>query len=109
MATAFRGWREECQRFFIGLELDNSKKYFDAHRTVYEEAVRGPMVALIESFEPGYGPGKVFRPYRDVRFSKDKSPYKTNVAGYARVGRRGGALPPASPRALPPPAPHPPP
>src|SRR3989442_7486101 len=92
MATAFRGWPEECQRFFIGLELDNSKKYFDAHRTVYEEAVRGPMVALIESLEPEYGPGKVFRPNRDIRFSKDKSPYKTNVAGYAGMGGRGGYL-----------------
>jgi uncharacterized protein (DUF2461 family) len=49
MATTFRGWPEECQRFFIGLELDNSKKYFDANRAVYEEAVKGPMVALIES------------------------------------------------------------
>src|SRR5258708_35624192 len=90
--TGFRGWPEECQRFFIGLEFDNSKKYFDAHRTVYEEAVRGPMVALIESLEPEYGPGKVFRPNRDVRFSKDKSPYKTNIAGYAGVGGRGGYL-----------------
>jgi uncharacterized protein (TIGR02453 family) len=92
MATAFLGWPEECQRFFIGLELDNSKKYFDAHRMVYEEAVRGPMVALISSLEPEYGPGKVFRPNRDIRFSKDKSPYKTNVAGYAGMGGRGGYL-----------------
>ena len=90
--NAFKGWPEECQRFFIGLELDNSKKYFDAHRTIYEEAVRGPMVALIDSLEPEYGPGKVFRPNRDVRFSKDKSPYKTNVAGYAGMGGRGGYL-----------------
>src|SRR5258708_13638668 len=50
------------------------------------------MVALIESLEPEYGPGKVFRPNRDVRFSKDKSPYKTNVAGYAGMGGRGGYL-----------------
>ncbi len=52
----------------------------------------GPMVALIESLEPEYGPGKVFRPNRDIRFSKDKSPYKTNVAGYAGMGGRGGYL-----------------
>src|SRR5260370_3184694 len=50
------------------------------------------MVALIESREPEYGPGKVFRPNRDIRFSKDKSPYKTNVAGYAGMGGRGGYL-----------------
>ena len=92
MATTFRGWPEECQRFFIGLELDNSKKYFEAQRSVYESAVKAPMVALIESLETDYGPGKVFRPNRDVRFSKDKSPYKTNIAGYAGMGGRGGYL-----------------
>jgi uncharacterized protein (TIGR02453 family) len=92
MATTFRGWSEDCQRFFIGLELDNSKRYFDAHRATYEESVKGPMVALIESLEAEYGSGKVFRPHRDVRFSKDKSPYKTNIAGYAGMGGRGGYL-----------------
>src|SRR2546427_12457391 len=92
VASAFRGWPEECQRFFIGLELDNSKKYFDANRAVYEEAVKGPMVALIESLESDYGPGKVFRANRDIRFSKDKSPYKTNIAGYAGMEGSGGDL-----------------
>ncbi len=92
MTNAFRGWPEECQRFFIGLELDNSKKYFDANRTIYEEAVKGPMVALIASLEDAYGPGKVFRANRDIRFSKDKSPYKTNIAGYAGMAGHGGYL-----------------
>src|SRR5207245_6846142 len=92
VASAFRGWPEECPRFFIGLELDNSKKYFDAHRATYEEAVKGPMVALIELLEADYGPGKVFRANRDIRFSKDKSPYKPNIAGYAGMGGRGGYL-----------------
>src|SRR2546426_1686248 len=92
MASTFRGWPEECQRFFIGLELDNSKKYFDANRAVYEEAVKGPMVALIESLESDYGPGKVFRANRDIRFSKDKSPYKTNIAGDAGMEGSGGYL-----------------
>jgi uncharacterized protein (TIGR02453 family) len=92
MASVFRGWPEECQRFFIGLELDNSKRYFDAHRNTYETAVKAPMVALIESLETDYGPGKVFRPNRDIRFSKDKSPYKTNIAGYAGMGGNGGYI-----------------
>jgi uncharacterized protein (TIGR02453 family) len=92
MATQFRGWPEDAQRFFIGLELDNSKKFFDANRMVYEERVKGPMVALIESLEDDYGPGKVFRPNRDIRFSKDKSPYKTNIAGYAGMGGNGGYI-----------------
>jgi uncharacterized protein (TIGR02453 family) len=92
MATMFRGWPEDAQRFFIGLELDNSKRFFDANRTVYEERVKGPMVALIESLEDDYGPGKVFRPNRDIRFSKDKSPYKTNIAGYSGMGGNGGYI-----------------
>ena len=92
MAPAFRGWPEEFQRFFIGLELDNSKRYFEANRRTYEEAVKGPMVALMDSLAEEYGPGKIFRPNRDIRFSNDKSPYKTNIAGYAAMGGRGGYL-----------------
>src|SRR3989449_4953540 len=92
MTAAFRGWSEDCQRFFIGLELDNSKRYFEANRRVYEEAVKAPMAALMESLEKDYGSGKIFRPNRDIRFSKDKSPYKTNIAGYAAMGDRGGYL-----------------
>jgi uncharacterized protein (TIGR02453 family) len=90
MTSAFRGWPEEFQPFFIGLELDNSKRYFEAHRSVYDAAVKGPMVALVESLEADYGPGKIFRPNRDVRFSKDKSPYKTNIAATAGMGGHGG-------------------
>jgi uncharacterized protein (TIGR02453 family) len=92
MTSAFRGWSEECQRFFIGLELDNSKRYFEANRHTYEEAVKGPMVALMDSLAAEYGPVKIFRPNRDIRFSKDKSPYKTNIAGTAGMGGRGGYL-----------------
>lgn len=92
MASTFRGWPEDCQRFFIGLELDNSKKYFEANRRVYDDAVKAPMVALMASLEDEYGPGKVFRPNRDVRFSNDKSPYKTNIAAHTGMGGMGGYL-----------------
>jgi uncharacterized protein (TIGR02453 family) len=92
MTSAFRGWPEEFQRYFIGLELDNSKRYFEANRKTYEEAVKAPMVALLASLEDEVGPGKVFRPNRDIRFSKDKSPYKTNIAGTAGMGGHGGYL-----------------
>lgn len=92
MTSTFRGWPEEYQRFFIGLELDNSKRYFEANRQVYEKAVKAPMVALMESLEDEYGAGKIFRPNRDLRFSKDKSPYKTNIAATAGMGGNGGYL-----------------
>ncbi|MGH7485909.1 MAG: DUF2461 domain-containing protein [bacterium] len=89
-STQFRGWPEEFQRFFIGLELDNSKRYFEANRKTYEDSVKGPMLALFEALEPEFGPGKVFRANRDIRFSKDKSPYKTNIAGWAGMEGNGG-------------------
>ncbi len=88
----FRGWPEDFQRFFIGLELDNSKQYFEANRKTYEESVKAPMLALISSLEADFGEGKVFRINRDIRFSKDKSPYKTNIAGTVGMGHKGGYL-----------------
>jgi len=91
MAT-FKGWPEDFQRFFIGLQLDNSKKYFEANRRTYENSVKGPMVALLESLERDFGTGKVFRANRDIRFSKDKSPYKTNIAADVGMGSKGGYL-----------------
>jgi uncharacterized protein (TIGR02453 family) len=81
----FDGWKGDFIGFFRGLELDNSKRYFEAHRKQYETEVRGPMEALAAELAPVLGPAKLFRINRDVRFSADKSPYKTNVA--AVVGR----------------------
>jgi uncharacterized protein (TIGR02453 family) len=88
----FSGWPEDFQRFFIGLELDNSKRYFEANRRTYDESVRAPMVALMESLEDEHGPAKVFRANRDIRFSKDKSPYKTNIAAHNGKAGVGGYL-----------------
>jgi uncharacterized protein (TIGR02453 family) len=83
----FRGWPPEAVDFFDGLEEDNSKAYWQAHKDTYDRCVRGPLDQLLAELAPEFGPGKVFRPYRDVRFSKDKAPYKTNIA--AMVGPSG--------------------
>lgn len=80
----FEGFKGDFVGFFRGLEMDNSKPYFEAHRRQYEREIRGPMLALCEELSPGLGPVKVFRINRDIRFSADKSPYKTNIA--AMVG-----------------------
>jgi uncharacterized protein (TIGR02453 family) len=77
---AFEGWKGDFVGFFTGLELDNSKRYFEAHRRQYEADVRRPMEELVAELEPLLGPGKLFRINRDIRFSADKSPYKTNIA-----------------------------
>ncbi|HET7486688.1 MAG TPA: DUF2461 domain-containing protein [Acidimicrobiales bacterium] len=83
----FRGWPAEALEFFDGLEADNSKTFWEANKATYQRCVRGPTEQLLEELAPEFGPGKLFRPYRDVRFSKDKSPYKTNIA--AMVGETG--------------------
>jgi uncharacterized protein (TIGR02453 family) len=76
----FRGFPPEAIAFYEGLAADNSKSYWDAHRDTYETCVREPLELLLEELPPEYGDAKVFRPYRDVRFSKDKSPYKLAAA-----------------------------
>ena len=86
-AMAFKGWPAEAIEFFEGLEADNSKTYWQDHKAVYDEAVKGPMEALLLDLSGEFGEGKVFRPYRDIRFSADKSPYKTNIA--ATLSRGG--------------------
>jgi uncharacterized protein (TIGR02453 family) len=84
--VVFRGWPAEAIEFFEGLEADNSKAYWQDHKPDYEKLVRGPMEELLRELLPTYGEGKIFRPNRDVRFSADKSPYKTNIAATVASG-----------------------
>jgi uncharacterized protein (TIGR02453 family) len=85
--VTFRGFPPECLTFYEGLELDNSKTYWTAHRDQFESAVRGPMRALLATLEERWGPFHVFRPNRDVRFSRDKSPYKTALGAVGESER----------------------
>jgi uncharacterized protein (TIGR02453 family) len=84
---AFRGWKAEAIEFYEGLEADNSRTYWQAHKADYEALVQNPMQELLAELADEFGEGNIFRPYRDVRFSADKSPYKTNIA--AMVGGIG--------------------
>ena len=77
----FQGWPEEALEFYEGLEADNTKTYWTAHKASYEEHVLAPMAELLEELAPEFGETRIFRPYRDVRFSPDKSPYKTHIGG----------------------------
>jgi len=83
----FRGWPVEALEFYEGLEADNSKTYWQQHKETYETVVRAPMEELLSVLAPEWGEGRIFRPYRDVRFSADKSPYKTAIG--ATVGGSG--------------------
>jgi len=69
----FTGFPVAALDFYDDLELDNTKSFWAAHKKVWEECVRDPMVALTSALADEFGPAKVFRPYRDVRFAKDKS------------------------------------
>jgi uncharacterized protein (TIGR02453 family) len=82
----FRGWPAEALEFFEGLEADNSKTYWQQNRGIYDRLVRAPMEELLEELAPEWGEGRIFRPYRDIRFSADKSPYKTNIAAVVGDG-----------------------
>jgi uncharacterized protein (TIGR02453 family) len=77
--VAFQGWPHEAIDFWDGLDEDNSKAYWTSHKSQYDDAVRAPMDALLAELAPEFGAAKVFRPYRDVRFSKDKTPYKDHI------------------------------
>ena len=81
---AFHGWPIEAVEFYEGLEADNSKVYWQDHKAVYDRCVKAPMEELLAELADEFGEGRLFRPYRDIRFSADKTPYKTTCA--ARLG-----------------------
>ena len=84
--AAFSGFPPSALAFYAGLEADNSREHWQAHRPTYEQDVREPMLALLDALEDEFGEAKLFRPNRDVRFSADKSPYKTHQGALVGVG-----------------------
>lgn len=75
----------EATAFFAELEADNSKDFWHANKDRYHAAVRTPFAAILDTLEPEWGPFKTFRVHRDVRFSADKSPYKTMQGAASRT------------------------
>lgn len=95
----FPGFPAQALTFFRGLARNNDREWFQPRKEIFETQVKAPMIALVEElnadfarFAPEYitEPKKaVYRIYRDLRFSADKSPYKTHIA--AAFSRRSGA------------------
>lgn len=85
---AFSGFTTEATKFFDALADNNNRTFFTEHRDTYDRAIRQPLEDLLGEVQDRYGAGRVMRPNRDVRFSKDKSPYKVNAALWA--GEVGG-------------------
>jgi uncharacterized protein (TIGR02453 family) len=103
MTAPFGGFSREVFTWFAGLERDNSKAYFTATRERYDADVRGAMVAMLEELSRAFGGEvRVFRQHRDVRFSPDKSPYKTRTYGLLQgaPGAGGGLYAELSSRGL---------
>jgi uncharacterized protein (TIGR02453 family) len=87
--VTFEGFPDQGLVFYEGLEADNSKAYWTEHKADYDACVRAPMLALLAELGEEFGTAKVFRPYRDVRFSHDKTPYKTHQGAVVTPEGRG--------------------
>jgi uncharacterized protein (TIGR02453 family) len=85
----FTGLHPDAVAFYRELADHNDKAWWTANKTRYDDRVRAPFEALAETLGAEFGPLKIFRPYRDVRFSADKSPYKDHIG---MVTQGGGAL-----------------
>jgi len=86
----FAGFPVAALDFYDDLEVDNTKSYWEKHKQTYAESVKAPMNALCTALGPEFGDAKVFRPYRDVRFAKDKTPYKTHQGAFVAAGPATG-------------------
>ncbi len=86
---SFEGFPDEGLVFYEGLEADNTKTYWTRNKPTYDAHVRAPLQALVDELAGEFGPAKVFRPYRDVRFSNDKTPYKTHQGAVVTPEGRG--------------------
>lgn len=76
------GFTPAAIAFYEGLESDNSRDWWLAHKAEWEREVREPMAELTDALAEEFGEAKLFRPNRDVRFSLDKSPYKTHQGAF---------------------------
>ncbi len=95
--TSFEGFGDKEGKFFKALAKNNDRGWFLAHKAEFEEGWNVPMKALLSDvrkvIDRSYAhceldEPKVFRISRDVRFSKDKSPYKTHIGGFIPVKRK---------------------
>jgi uncharacterized protein (TIGR02453 family) len=81
----FDGFSDRAVAFYAELAVNNTREFWADHKTVYESEVRDPMRMLVAELQPDFGSCSLFRPHRDIRFSKDKSPYKTYQAAFAGI------------------------
>ncbi len=72
----------EAMQFYFDLRADNSREFWAANKHRYERHVREPLTEVMAGLAEEFGPAKIYRPYRDLRYSEDKTPYKTHQGAY---------------------------
>jgi uncharacterized protein (TIGR02453 family) len=90
MSPVFPGFPREAMTFFRSLKKNNAREWFQPRKEIYDQKVKAPMLELVTAlmrrvaeFAPDHAgdPAKaIYRIYRDTRFSKNKTPYKTHIA-----------------------------
>ena len=88
--SSFSGFPPPALAFFAGLQADNSKAYWQENKPAWETKVHAPMLAFLDALPAEMQPFRLFRMHRDVRFAKDKSPYKTQTGAVSETV--GGAI-----------------
>jgi uncharacterized protein (TIGR02453 family) len=88
----FDGFPKEGINFFRKLKRNNNRVWFEQHKNEFDDLVKAPMQSFISALQPyfsGFAPEfdlhpsrSIFRIYRDIRFSQDKTPYKTHIAAH---------------------------
>ncbi|MFV0260265.1 MAG: DUF2461 domain-containing protein [Acidimicrobiales bacterium] len=86
--ASFTGIPAAALDFYRRLQQDNTKTFWEAHRSEYDDAVRDPIRLLCAELDE-FGPFHLFRPHNDMRFAKNRPPYKTQQAAYGES--EGGA------------------
>ena len=81
----FAGFPAEGFAFYEQLAAHNTKAWWAKNRSTYDECIKAPMTALLAELEGEFGEGKVYRPYRDTRFSKDKAPLKDHQGAVVMI------------------------
>lgn len=87
---AFTGFPAEAFAFYEQLAAHNTKAWWEKNRSTYDGCVKAPMTALLDALEPEFGEAKVYRPYRDTRFSKDKAPLKDHQGAVVMIEDAAG-------------------
>lgn len=86
VSARFTGFPPEALAFYEELEVNNNRTFFQAHKATFEAACREPMRALLAELEPEFGEGRLHRPNRDIRFTPDRSPYRTDCSAFTGGG-----------------------